>query len=128
LKPEFKEGLSAEVEMVTTEAHSAPHLARPVFSTPAMVALMERTSLTLVKPYLEEGENSVGAKICVSHIAATPIGMKVRGRSTVQSINGRRITFAVEAYNEKEKIGEGTHERVIINPQKFAAQAQESEP
>ena len=125
MKPEFKEGLSAEVEMVTTEAHSAPHLARPVFSTPAMVALMERTSVTLVKPYLEEGENSVGAKICVSHIAATPIGMKVRGRSTVQSIHGRRITFAVEAYNEKEKIGEGTHERVIINPQKFAAKAQE---
>ena len=125
MKPEFKEGLSAEVEMVTTEVHSAPHLARPVFSTPAMVALMERTSVTLVKPYLEEGENSVGAKICVSHIAATPIGMKVRGRSTVQSIHGRRITFAVEAYNEKEKIGEGTHERVIINPQKFTAKAQE---
>ena len=86
---------------------------------------MERTSLALIKPHLEEGENSIGAKICVSHIAATPIGMKVRGRSTVQSINGRRITFAVEAYNEKEKIGEGTHERVVINPQKFAGKVEE---
>ena len=125
MKPEFKEGLSTEVEMVTTEADKAPHLARAVFSTPAMVALMERTSVALVKPYLEEGENSVGAKICVSHIASTPIGMKVRGRSTVQAISGRRITFAVEAYNEKEKIGEGTHERVIINPQKSAGKTKE---
>ena len=120
MKPEFKEGLSTETEMVTTEAEKAPHLARAVFSTPAMCALMERTSLALIKPYLEEGENSVGAKICVSHIAATSIGMKVRCRSTVHAIAGRRITFAVEAYNEKEKIGEGTHERVVINPQKFA--------
>ena len=85
-----------------------------------MVALMERTSIELLKPYLEEGETSVGAKICVSHIASTPIGMKVRGHAKVHSIEGRRITFAVEAYNEKEKIGEGTHERVVINPQKFA--------
>ncbi len=121
MKPEFKEGLSTELEMVTTEDQKAPHLARAVFSTPAMCALMERTSLALIKPYFDEGENSVGAKICVSHIAATPIGMKVRCRSTVQTIAGRRITFAVEAYNEKEKIGEGTHERVVINPQKFAA-------
>ena len=125
MKPEFKEGLSTEVEMVTTEAESAAHLARPVFSTPAMVALMERTSIALVKPYLEEGENSVGVKICVSHIAGTSIGMKVRARSTVQAIHGRRITFAVEAHNEKEKIGEGTHERVIIHPQKFVAKVQE---
>ena len=122
MKPEFREGLSTELEMVTTEADRAPHVA--VFSTPAMVALMERTSVALVKPYFEEGENSVGVKICVSHIAATSIGRKVRCRSTVQAIAGRRITFAVEAYNEKGKIGEGTHERVIINPQKFAAKAQ----
>ena len=123
MKPEFQEGLSAEVEMVTTDADRTPHLARPVFSTPAMVALMERTAIALVKPHLEEGENSVGVKICVSHIASTPIGMKVRARSTVQSISGRRITFAVEAYNEIEKIGEGTHERVILSPQKFAVRA-----
>jgi len=122
LKPEFKEGLSAEVEKETTEADSAPHLARPVFSTPAMVALMERTSIALLKPYMEEGENSVGAKICVSHIAGTIIGQKVRCKSTVEAIAGRRVTFAVVAYNEKEKIGEGTHERVVIQAKRFAAQ------
>lgn len=123
MKPEFKEGLSTELEVETTETDKARHLERPFYSTPAMVGLMERTSIQLLRPYLEEGETSVGAKICVTHIAATPIGMKVRGRATVQTVAGRRITFAVEAYNEKEKIGEGTHERVVINPQKFAAKS-----
>ena len=93
---------------------------RSVYSTPAMIAMMERTSIHLVRPYLEEGEGSVGTKVNISHIAATPIGMKVRVRSTVKEIYGRRITFAVEAYNEKEKIGEGTHERAIINIKKFS--------
>ena len=73
--------------------------------------------------YLEEGEGSVGAKVNISHIAATPIGMKVRSKSTVKEINGRRIVFAVEVHNEKEKIGEGTHERAIINIKKFAEKA-----
>ena len=125
MKPEFKEGLATELEVETTEADKARHLERPFYSTPAMVGLLERASVQLLKPYLEEGETSVGAKICVSHTAATPIGMKVRARATVQAIAGRRITFAVEAYNEKGKIGEGTHERVVINPQKFAAKTQE---
>ena len=122
MKSGFEVGLSAELTEETNERHSAPHLARPVYSTPAMVALMERTSVSLLQPYLEEGENSVGAKICVSHIAGTTIGQKVRCKTTVESIAGRRVTFAVEAYNEKEKIGEGTHERVVIQAKRFAAQ------
>jgi predicted thioesterase len=81
-----------------------------------MIGFMERCSVQLVKPYLEEGENSVGYRVNVTHIASTPIGQKVRVKSTVQAINGRRIIFGVEAYNEKEKIGEGEHERVIIRP------------
>jgi predicted thioesterase len=81
-----------------------------------MIGFMERCSVQLVKPYLEEGENSVGYRVNVTHIAGTPIGQKVRVKSTVRAINGRRIIFAVEAYNEKEKIGEGEHERVIIRP------------
>ncbi|MBI4443011.1 MAG: thioesterase family protein [Acidobacteria bacterium] len=122
MKPGFEVGLSIELTEETNESQTAPHLARPVYSTPAMVGLMERTSIAVLQPYLEEGENSVGAKICVSHIAGTVIGQKVRCKSTVESIAGRRVTFAVEAYNEKEKIGEGTHERVIIQAKRFAAQ------
>lgn len=123
MKPEFGIGVSAELEEVTTEEMGVRHLGtgvRSVFSTPSMIALMERTSIHLIKPYLEDGEGSVGTKVNINHIAATPIGMKVRAKSTVKEINGRRIVFAVECFNEKEKIGEGTHERAIINIKKFA--------
>jgi fluoroacetyl-CoA thioesterase len=126
LKPEFVVGLSAELEEVTTEEQGVRHLGtgvRSVYSTPFMIALMERTSIHLIKPYLEDGEGSVGTKVNISHIAATPIGMKVRSKSTVKEINGRRVVFAVEVHNEKEKIGEGTHERAIINVKKFAEKA-----
>jgi fluoroacetyl-CoA thioesterase len=126
LKPEFGIGVSAELEEVTTEEMGVRHLGtgvRSVFSTPSMIAMMERTSIHLIKPYLEEGEGSVGTKVNISHIAATPIGMKVHSKSTVKEINGRRVVFAVEVHNEKEKIGEGTHERAIINIKKFAEKA-----
>lgn len=124
MKPEFGVGVSAELEEVTTEEQGVrPTGVRSVYSTPAMVGLMERTSIHLIKPYLEEGESSVGTKVNISHIASTPIGAKVRARSTVKEINGRRVVFAVETYNEKEKIGEGTHERAIINIKRFAAKS-----
>jgi predicted thioesterase len=123
MKPELQPGVSHEIVEETLPAHVAPHLARPVLATPSMIAFMERCSVYLLKPYLEEDENSVGHKVNVTHMAATAIGQKVRVKSTVQEINGRRITFAVEAWNEKEKIGEGTHTRVIVNPQKFAAKS-----
>jgi predicted thioesterase len=118
VKPELRPGLSHEIVEETLASHAAPHLAKPVFSTPSMIGFMERCSVALVKPYLEEGENTVGYQVNVKHIASTPIGQKVRVKSTIQSITGRRIAFVVEAYNEKEKIGEGIHERVVINPRK----------
>jgi fluoroacetyl-CoA thioesterase len=123
MKPELAIGISAELEEQTTEAQGVRPGMRSVYSTPSMVALMERTSSHLLKPYLEEGEASVGTKVNISHIAATPIGMMVRSKSTVKEINGRRVTFAVEVYNEKEKIGEGTHERAIISVQKFSVRS-----
>ena len=124
MKPEFQAGLSAELTEETQASHAAPHLgsgSKSFYSTPAMIALMERTSISVLQPYLEEGENSVGVKVNVSHLAATTIGQKVRCKSTVEAINGRRIVFAVEVYNEKEKIGEGTHERAVIHPKRFAS-------
>ena len=116
MKPEFQVGLSQEITEETLPQHAAPHLAKPVFSTPAMIGFMERCSVFLLKPYQEEGETSVGYRVNVTHIAGTAIGQKVRVHSTVKAIEGRRITFAVEAFNEKEKIGEGEHTRVIIRP------------
>ncbi len=125
MKPEFKVGLSAELAETSTDAQGVRHLGEGVpafYSTPAMIALMERTSIELLKPYLEEGEGSVGVKVNIKHFASTEIGAKVRAKSTLQAINNRRCVFAVEAFNEKGKIGEGTHERTIITVKKFAGQ------
>lgn len=119
MKPELQPGLTHEITEETLESHAAPHLAangKFLFSTPSMIGFMERCSVQLITPYLDEGEGSVGYHVNVFHLAATPIGQKVRVRSTVQSIDRRRITFAVEAHNETEKIGEGTHVRVVIRP------------
>lgn len=79
-----------------------------------MVAHMERASLEAISAYLDENETSVGVKVNISHIALTIIGETVRVTSRVIKVEGRRITFSVEAYNEKGKIGDGTHQRVII--------------
>ena len=92
-----------------------------VLATPWMILWMERTSRQAVYPLLEEGYDTVGTEVHVKHLAATPVGMSVTFRSEVIAVDDRRLTFKVEAWNEKEKIGEGTHERVIINVAKFAA-------
>jgi predicted thioesterase len=111
--------VSHEITEETTASHAAQHLAskgKLVFSTPSMIAFMERCSVQLLAPYLEQGEYSVGYRVNIKHIAPTPIGQKVRVKATVQSVNGRRIILGVEAYNETEKIGEGEHERVVLRP------------
>lgn len=95
-----------------------------VFSTPMMIQLMERASLFSIEPYLEEGQSSVGTHINVSHCSATPVGMKVWAESEVIEIDRRRITFAVRAYDERGLIGEGTHERFVIDIRKFQGKAE----
>lgn len=119
-------GLCAEITSPTTAEMGITHLGEgaPSFlSTPSMIGLMEKTAIKLLTPYLEPGEQSVGVNVNVNHLAATPIGKDVTTRATLKKINGRRCLFAVEAFNDKEKIGEGTHERAIINVQRFAAKA-----
>ena len=96
----------------------------PVFATPAMTALMEKAAASLLEELLPEGETSVGISLNVSHIAATPIGMKVRAEAEVTAVEGKKIFFVVTAFDEKGKIGEGTHERFIVNAEKFMAKAQ----
>ena len=90
-----------------------------VYATPAMIALMEETASESVKPKLEIGQGSVGTYIAIKHLAATPIGMHVRCESELVEVDGRRLVFNITAYDEKEKIGEGTHERFIISNDKF---------
>jgi len=91
-----------------------------VLSTPHMIGYMERTCRDTVLPFLEPGHDTVGTQVNISHLAAAPMGMSVTFRAEVTAVNDRRVEFRVEAWDEKEKIGEGAHERAIINIARFA--------
>jgi predicted thioesterase len=91
-----------------------------VLSTPHMIGYMERTCRDTVLPLLEPGHDTVGTQVNVRHLAAAPLGMSVRFTAEVIGVDGRKIDFRVDAWDEKEKIGEGTHERTVINVAKFA--------
>lgn len=96
----------------------------PVFATPSMIALIEKAACESVAPELEEGSGTVGTLLNVKHLAATPLGMKVTAETELVEIDRRRLVFKVEAYDEKEKIGEGIHERFIINNEKFLSKCE----
>ncbi len=96
-----------------------------VFATPCMLALMEKTACDSVMPYLEEGSGTVGTAVNIKHLAATPIGMTVRCESELIETDRRRLLFSVNAYDEEGLIGEGTHERFIVNNEKFQTKADE---
>ena len=120
-------GLKGRSETVVTSANTADTVGSgllPVFSTPYMIALMENAASTSLLPYLAEGEGSVGIHLDVSHDAATPMGMKVWAESEVIAVEGKKITFAVSAYDEAGLIGKGTHQRFIIQSERVLAKAQ----
>ena len=90
-----------------------------VFGTPMMIALMENAAWQAVADALDEGQVTVGTHVNVSHLAATPLGQAVRATAELLAIDGRRLTFRVEAFDERQKIGEGQHERFIVDLQRF---------
>lgn len=94
-----------------------------VFATPAMIALIEETAWRSVAPYLEEGCATVGTRLDVMHVAPTPVGMKVRCDVELTEVDGRHLVFSVSVADECGEIGRGTHERFIINEEKFQNKA-----
>jgi predicted thioesterase len=117
-------GLRDEAAVEVTAENTAERFGNKgaaVFATPQLVALMEQAAINAIKPYLSPGEGSVGTRVEISHLAATPVGMTVRAVATLTSVAGKKLTFAVEAYDDKEKVGEGSHERYIIDTAKFLA-------
>ncbi len=96
-----------------------------VLSTPNMILGLERTSRNLVLPLLDPGYDTVGTHVNVYHLAATPVGMTVTFHSEVTSVDDRRVNFKVEAFDEKEKIAEGTHQRFIVNVARFTERIRE---
>ena len=120
-------GLNAETSKTVTESDTAAKLGSglvPVFGTPALVALMEGAAVKALEGCLDEGQTTVGGRIDASHLAATPVGMNVRARAELIKIDGRKLTFKIEAWDDVEKIGEASHERFVIDMAKFIAKAQ----
>lgn len=120
-------GLNAEINMTVTESDTAAKLGSglvPVFGTPALVALIESAAVKALDGCLSEGQTTVGGRIDVRHLAATPVGMKVRARAELTAMDGRKLIFQIEAWDEIEKIGEALHERFVVDSEKFTARAQ----
>ena len=119
-------GLKGQAETTVNERNTAAAMGSgllPVFATPAMLALMENAAASSVQPFLDEGQGSVGTRLEVSHLAATPLGLRVRAESELLAVDRRKLRFAVRAWAGEELIGEGVHERFIIDNARFLEKA-----
>ncbi len=115
-------GLKNRIDIEVKEENTAKAVGSgtlEVFATPQMINLMEKCACFGLEPYMEPGKTTVGTMLNVSHVSATPVGLKVWCESELTAIDGRRLAFKVTAYDEKGIIGEGTHERCIIDAQRF---------
>ncbi len=119
---ELKIGLVCEISEEVTLNNTASALGSggiDVYATPAMIALMEKAAMNAVQPAIEEGLSTVGTMVNIKHMAATPVGMTVTAKAELIEVSEKRLLFNVEAFDGKDKIGEGTHERFIISVEKF---------
>lgn len=124
----IKIGLEGEAKEMVNQGNTAITYGSgglEVYATPAMVALMEKASLEAVDPNLPDGFATVGININIKHLAATPVGMNVRTKAVLKEIDNKKLTFYVQAFDEKEMIGEGTHTRYIIQVDKFLQRTQD---
>jgi fluoroacetyl-CoA thioesterase len=115
-------GREGRSELIVADAHTAPRVGSGrirVLATPVMINLMEAAALDCVEALLPDGHQSLGIHLDVTHNAATPVGMRVVATARLVGVEGRRLKFAVEARDEKEPIGGGTHERVVVNVERF---------
>ena len=115
-------GLSAEVELTVSETETAAHLGSGslvVYATPALVALMEKAAVRALDGHLPPGQTTVGGQIDLRHLAATPVGMRVRARAELIEVQGRKLTFSIHAWDEAEQIGEARHMRFLIEEETF---------
>ena len=124
---ELPAGLKGSVEMIVGEQHTAPRIGSGrirVLATPVMINLIEAAALAAIEQSLPEHHQSLGTHLDVSHIAATPVGMRVRATAEVVRVEGRTVHFRVRAEDEVELIGEGIHERVVVNVDRFDQRVQ----
>jgi fluoroacetyl-CoA thioesterase len=120
-------GLTGSAEMVVGEQHTAPRVGSGrirVLATPVMINLIEAAALAAIEQSLPEEHQSLGTRLDISHVAATPVGMRVRASAEVLRVEGRTVYLRVAAHDERELIGEGTHERVVVNVSRFDQRVQ----
>ena len=127
ISDQLKPGLVGTAEIVVGTRDTAPHVGSGkigVLATPIMVNLMEAAALQAVERFMPAGYQTVGTHLDVKHFAATPVGLRVVARAELTKVEGRTLTFRIRAEDEREAIGEGTHERLIINVERFDARMQ----
>ena len=121
------EGLTGAAAIMVGEEHTAPRVGSGrvhVLATPVMINLMEAAALDAVERLLPPGHQSLGTHLNVGHYAATPVGMGLRASAVVTRVEGRTIEFRVEAFDDKERVGDGTHTRVVVNVERFDLRVQ----
>ena len=120
-------GLTGTASLVVAPEHTAPRIGSgriAVLATPVMINVIEAAALAAVEHLLPAGHQSLGIRLDVRHFAATPVGLRVTATAEVTAVEGRTITFRVEARDEREVIGDGTHERVVVNVARFDERVQ----
>ncbi len=120
-------GLKGNAQIRVGEEQTAPRVGSGrvrVLATPVMINMMEAAALDAIENLLPSGHQSLGTHLDVGHYAATPVGMTLRATAEVTRIDGRNVTFRVEAFDDKERIGDGTHTRVVVNVERFDARIQ----
>jgi fluoroacetyl-CoA thioesterase len=123
----LRTGLTGSAELVVGEEHTAPFVGSGrvrVLATPVMINLIEAAALDAVERLLPAGHQSLGTRLDVRHYAATPVGMRVRATAELVQVDGRTLDFRVEARDEKEAIGDGLHQRVVVNVARFDQRVQ----
>jgi predicted thioesterase len=124
IKERLRSGLSGEANVVVDESNTAIALGSgsvPVFATPAMAALVEAAAVQAVAEVLGEDQTTVGVHLDLQHLAATPVGLTVRAEARLVNVEGRRLTFRVTAYDDVEQIGIGSHQRMLVDTDRFLA-------
>ena len=124
----LKPGLKGASQLVVAEEHTAPRVGSGrvhVLATPVMINVIEAAALAAIEHLLPEGYQSLGTRLDIRHFAATPVGMRVRAEVEVERVDGRTVSFRVSVSDEKEPVGDGTHERMVVNVSRFDVRVQD---
>ena len=124
----IRPGLKGVSELLVAEQHTAPRVGSGrvhVLATPVMINVIEAAALAAIEHLLPQGYQSLGTRLDIRHFAATPVGMRVRAEVEVEKVEGRTVTFRVLVADEKEPVGDGTHERMVVNVSRFDVRVQD---